>query len=208
MRGERVLYASARTAGSTARDTWRTPPAIIAVAREIFDGSIALDPCADADPASWFADTNYAGTAVTGSGLTQPWRDQSFINMPYSQARRWAEKLVREVEAGRCGEAIVLMPARTDTRAWRLITRYSAAICFVFGRLRFVGGAHAASFASALIYIGEDATRFCAQAPRVGGEIWRKEAARAGAQLDAASGQGAAVCTWSDGHDSNPSTNT
>jgi hypothetical protein len=174
MHGEDVLYSSARTAGSAAKDTWRTPPAILDVVRQVVGGAIALDPCADADPAHWFADTNYAGTPATGSGLVLPWCDKSFITRPYSQARRWATKLVHEYEAGHCREAIVLLAARTDTQAWRLVTQYSHAICLLFGRLRFLGGAHSATFPSALIHIGEHPERFCQCVPHAGGELWWK----------------------------------
>lgn len=174
MKSQDVLYASARTVNSTSRDSWRTPPEVIEAVKEIYGGTIDLDPCADINQAHWFATYNYNGGGGDGfgpNGLERSWEGKCYVNFPYSKAREWC----RHIEASAFTEAmIVLMPARTDTKAWKFATKRSTAVLFFDHRLKFIGGKHSAPFPSALIFIGNFPGRFIQIAPRLGGQIWRK----------------------------------
>lgn len=168
MKGQKVLFASARTqadreAGS--KDTWGTPESVKQAIRSLWP-VLELDPCADADPMNWFALNNYSGPAGNRvDGLTEPWRaplwGSVFANPPYAQAAAWCRQFRLEYECGNVAEGMLLIAARTDTRAWQEATVEASAICFIRGRLRFIDrpghreSANSAGFPSALVYLGD-----------------------------------------------------
>lgn len=136
---------------SSRRQDWRTPKVVLDLVRQV--GPIALDPCTDSDNptgALMFATTN---------GLSLPWHSSKpfggglvFCNPPYSRSLRdWSEKCVMEANLG--AEIIALVPARTDTMWWSVMT-VANAFCFWRGRLRFEGAPASAPFPSALVYFG------------------------------------------------------
>lgn len=174
MRGSKTLFKSART-DETSKDDWRTPLHVVDCVRAAFEGTIDLDPCADADPANWIAERNLAGPKSDGGdGLLAAWHGRVFVNPPYSTLRAWMDKLVDEWQRWppTITEAIVLCPSRTETRAWKTITAHASAVCFIHRRLNFVGGEHSATFPSALIYLG-DRPGFFAKACLPLGPSWK-----------------------------------
>jgi hypothetical protein len=72
-----------------------------------------------------------------------------YVNPPYSKLRDWARKI--SAESLEDLRIISLIPARTDTRAWRIITEHADCVAFWRGRLTFEGASGPAPFPSALI---------------------------------------------------------
>lgn len=139
------------------REDWRTPPEVVELVREVFGGTIHLDPCAS--PAASLAEVNFTGPdldhglAGAVDGLDAAWQGTVYVNPPFSSLRAWVEKCQREhQEHG--AEVILLMPARTDTRAWHQHVSTASAVCLWRGRLTFVGAPASAPFPVAFIYWG------------------------------------------------------
>lgn len=73
---------------------------------------------------------------------------------------QWVDKAHHHDKAGEA-ETILLLPAAVDTKWWQLtIFPFAGAICFVEGRVKFVGAAQGAPMATALAYFGDKASRF------------------------------------------------
>lgn len=137
---------------SSESDEWYTPRAVI-------ERLLRMWPAIDLDPASNPGPTRNVPALrhhdVTDSGLRYRWSGRVFLNPPYGDALTdWAEKLV--VEERNVDEAVVLVPARTETRWWHAIP--ADVVLFFKGRLSFFNGATGqtgpAPFPSAALYIG------------------------------------------------------
>lgn len=138
-------------------DEWYTPEAVLHGVLRAFP-VIDLDPCAEqGDIKNVPATTHYT---VADDGLEYGWRGRVFANPPYSAVGAFAEKVA--MEQANITEAIVLVPARTETRWWRVIP--ASVVCFFDGRLRFRNGATGqegpATFPSAALYVGDEPERF------------------------------------------------
>ena len=137
-------------------DEWYTP-------REIVDrvlamwGGVDLDPCSNSkDAPNVPARVHYT---KADDGLSRPWHGRVYLNPPYGDAiGAWVDRLVMAYRTSEITEAIALLPARTDT-AW-FQPLYAYPLCFVRGRLRFVGAENSAPFPSAIAYLGNDLDRF------------------------------------------------
>lgn len=138
-----------------------TPEHILSMVIEVM-GRIDLDPCSNSktDP---HVPATYHYTAED-DGLALPWCGSVFLNPPYGRViGEWVTKLVGEFETGEVAQAIALVPARTDTAWWDKLTscgRTIPLVCFVQGRLTFIGNDDPAPFPSALIYLGDNRTEF------------------------------------------------
>jgi len=70
-------------------------------------------------------------------GLKSDWFGNSYTNPPYSQLYRWVMKGKHEATHNKKVEHVVmLIPARTDTKAWWDAVRYGE-VRFLPGRLKF-----------------------------------------------------------------------
>jgi hypothetical protein len=145
-------------------------PAIIIAPTLACLGEIDLDPCSDGgDPPNVPAHAHYT---AADDGLVHPWQGRIYMNPPYGrEIGDWVEKLCTEHEAGRVTEAIALLPSRTDTQWWKRLRTYP--VCFVQGRLTFVGSQDPAPFPSAVFYLGQDTARFCCAFGHLG-DIYRR----------------------------------
>ncbi len=119
-----------------------------------FMGAIDLDPCAN--PGKTVpATTHYT---KEDDGLSQEWHGKVFVNPPYGDAiSAWIDKAIEEFMDGRAEEIVLLLPARTDTQ-WFAKLR-DCPICFVRGRITFVGNDSPAPFPSCLVLMTEEASR-------------------------------------------------
>lgn len=142
---------------SSKRDDWRTPECVLELVRKL--GPIALDPC------TWPGNPTGATEFFTADedGLGRSWETVPpglvFVNPPYGRAIvRWINKCA--AEAGEGAEIVALVPARPDTRWWKMVTYTASAVCFWRGRMVFQGAEHAAPFPSAIIYWGRNVERF------------------------------------------------
>ena len=81
------------------------------------------------------------------------------MNPPYGRGiGEWTRRCLDQYRENEC-EVIALLPARTDTGWWQDCWAADA-ICFIRGRLKFVGAESSAPFPSALVYWGDRHNRF------------------------------------------------
>jgi hypothetical protein len=120
-------------------------------------GAIDLDPCSNNHGQPNVPAAQHF--TIENDGLKQEWHGRVYMNPPYGrEIEKWVKKLCAEHETGDVTEAIALVPSRTDTRWWMLLRDYP--VCFVAGRLTFVGNQDPAPFPSAIFYLGENIGRF------------------------------------------------
>lgn len=90
-------------------------------------------------------------------GLSQPWAGRVWCNPPYGrEIGKWVQKCAEEFAGGNCELAVMLLPARTDTRWFHGYILGKAEVRFLKGRLKFGGSQNSAPFPSMVV-------------------IWRKE---------------------------------
>lgn len=104
------VFASRKT------DNWKTPAHIY---KQFMDKDY-FDPCP---------------FMSTFDGLTIPWKEKNFVNPPYSQLKKWIAKAIEENNKGK--SIIMLIPARTDTKAFEMLFNHGCNFYFVTGRLHF-----------------------------------------------------------------------
>lgn len=115
-------------------DDWATPPAYFAELDRRF-GPFDLDPCARPETAKC---RRYYTKA--DDGLMKPWdATRVFVNPPYSEPKKWCAKARDEVNAGRAGLVVMLLPAAVDTHWFHDLVLPFADVEFIRGRLRFHG---------------------------------------------------------------------
>lgn len=138
---------------STNTDEWETPPEIFTPLDAEFH--FDLDPCATAENRkcqSYFDEHT--------NGLIREWHLMgytfAFVNPPYSNLKEWIKQCAHE---GHFMTVVMLIPARTDTKAWHKYIydatkwqfRTSVKVRFLPGRIKFVGGKHCAPFPSCIV---------------------------------------------------------
>ena len=139
---------------SSKKSDYCTPECVLDKVRALStDGKIGLDPCYSAEGVT---DPTHAYTENI-NGLIQPWTDKGlvFVNPPYGRGlTRWVQKCSEEAAKG--AEIVLLIPARTDTKYFHnYVWNTAQEICFVKGRIVFMGEEHGAPFPSALVYWGD-----------------------------------------------------
>jgi hypothetical protein len=127
----------------TSRD-WGTPHKYVNAVKEVFGGSIALDPCSN--PYSIVrADTEYL--LPRNDGLRESWNFPTiYVNPPYgidhlrkSNINAWLRRC-ENANRAHDAEIIALVPVATNTGHWkRYVYGAAALICFLYDtRLRFL----------------------------------------------------------------------
>lgn len=132
------------------RSDWNTPPRLAGLIQSALGGRIDLDPCSN-ERSCVDAESRIA---LPDDGLSEPWESYGqtvFANPPYGRGlEKWLEKCSASAAVGL--DVIALLPATPDTRAWhRFVFGDAAGICFLAGRLKFVGASASAPFPSALV---------------------------------------------------------
>ncbi len=137
-------------------EEWYTPPKLITLARDVL-GVIDLDP-ASCEVANQSIQANQF-YSIDDDGLALPWFGRVWLNPPYGKTiGEWVEKLCFEYETGHITAALALLPARSGSAWWRRVSRYP--MCFLHGRIRFVGAEKNAPFPSVVVYLGAEPNRF------------------------------------------------
>ena len=148
MKGQKQLMSSNSA-------EWYTPPKIVSLVVQTL-GEIDLDPCSNEGEPNVPARQHYT---KADDGLFLPWSGRVYMNPPYGrQIEQWTGRLVNFYRLDQVTEAIALVPARTDTQWFQPL--YDFPICFVEGRLIFLGAEDGAPFPSALAYMGPHPERF------------------------------------------------
>lgn len=134
---------------------WTSPQAVIDAVVGLF-GEIDLDPCSPMAGPTVPARRHFT---MREDGLVQPWLGKIYCNPPYGrEIADWTRKLLRELEAKRTQEAVMLLPCRTDARWMSELRAFPR--CHVRGRLAFGAGDASAPFASVIMYFGDNAEAF------------------------------------------------
>ena len=124
---------------------WETP-------QDFFDALNAefhftLDPCST--DANAKCEKHYTRQQ---DGLAQDWTGETvFCNPPYGREMpKWIAKCYNHMMGGG-GTAVMLIPARTDTKAFHDYIYGKAEIRFIKGRLKFGGSNNSAPFPSMVV---------------------------------------------------------
>lgn len=91
------------------------------------------------------------------NGLEIDWKERNFVNPPYSELNKWVNKAISERHKGHL--VVMLIPARTDTKAFRNLYDSGASFMFITGRLRF-SQKNSAPFPSVLVVLGDSEQEF------------------------------------------------
>ncbi len=118
---------------SSIRQDWKTPKGFYQALDAEF--GFDFDPC-PSKPAF--------------DGLRIEWGNCNFCNPPYKQIAKWIRKAHEQWQMGKT--SVLLIPARTDTKAWHdYILPDAAEIRFVKGRIYFDDGDGRATFPSVIV---------------------------------------------------------
>lgn len=142
-----------------------TPRLIIDAMHEFFGGPPDLDPFSA--PLEYWIDvgcthdligakTNYL--PPNGDGLKDPYFGKVYGNPPY-ELETLEEACTRFRKHRQHGEVVALLPAhKTEKTFWQTSVLMAAAqVCFVSGRLTYLGDKHQAPFPSAVVLWGPHA---------------------------------------------------
>ena len=142
MSGRPVILPSQRT-------DWNTPKWIVDLVRKTF-GTIDLDPC---DNARSIVPAITKYRLPERDGLVLPWPGNVYVNPPYGRGLdAWfARAAAKPNKEG--GAVIMLVPAAPSRKCWQRYVKGNtdAQVCFLSGRVRFLGAPTGAAFGSAVI---------------------------------------------------------
>lgn len=132
---------------SSATEEWATPDDFFRALDAEFH--FTLDPCSTDDNAKCAKHYTKAQ-----DGLARDWTgERVFCNPPYGREMpKWIAKCAEHGMRG--GLAVMLIPARTDTRAFHDYIYHKAEIRFIRGRLKFGGVKNRAPFPSMVVVFG------------------------------------------------------
>jgi len=117
---------------SSVTDIWKTPKEVYQTLDAEFNFN--FDPCP--------INPNFDGLAIE-------WGERNFVNPPYSDLAKWIKKSFEEYQKGKT--VVMLIPSRTDTKAWHDYIMKSTQIRFIKGRLRFGEAKQNAPFPSCIV---------------------------------------------------------
>ena len=129
---------------SSKSNEWETPQDVFDMLNDEFH--FTLDPCSTHLNAK--CEKHFT---IAEDGLKQDWRGETvFCNPPYGrELPLWIEKAAKSAGGGTT--VVMLIPARTDTRAFHDYIYNKAEIRFIRGRLKFGGSKNAAPFPSMIV---------------------------------------------------------
>ena len=150
--------------------TWCTPPKYVSAVREVFAGTIVLDPCSNRHSIVR-AEVEYC--LPDQDGLRSNWDyPKIYVNPPYGADRErgttikdWMRKCALAHEEHK-SEVLALVPVATNTKHWKdYVFGIADGVCFLYDtRLRFLvegrDEGKGAPMSCAMIYWGEHFLRF------------------------------------------------
>lgn len=116
---------------------WYTPKHLLdAVYATI--GTPDLDPCCNTIGSPNVAARNYY--CLADNGLAHNWNAENiFLNPPYGEELpEWIDKMIYHFRNRDVTNAILLIPAKTETTYWHKLADYAPAWCAVKGRISFI----------------------------------------------------------------------
>lgn len=124
---------------------WYTPPSLFDALGLRFD----LDPASPNPPVPWVPARRF----YWEGGESLPWAGRVWLNPPYGPA---SIPFIRRMLDH--GQGLLLLPARTETRAFQAAAQRASRVVFLRDRLHFVrpdGVASRSSFGSVLFSFGD-----------------------------------------------------
>lgn len=130
---------------SSKSNEWETPQDLYEELNSEF--GFTLDPCSTPDNAK--CEKFYT---LQDNGLEQDWEGETvFCNPPYGrELPKWIRKCFEEAQKPET-KVVMLIPARTDTRAFHKYILGKSEIRFIQGRLKFNGYKYSAPFPSMVV---------------------------------------------------------
>lgn len=145
------------------KDDWETPPELWKSLDWEFN--FAADVCATPENTKcgyfytesdngleqdWMDFSTYSQNGLRGR-LTWPYEVTLWCNPPYSEWQKWVAKASQEAAKG-C-TVVMLLPARTDTKAFHqyIWEKPGVEVRFIKGRVKFVGAENGAPFPSMIV---------------------------------------------------------
>lgn len=123
---------------------WYTPPELFRAIGLRFD----LDPASPNPPVPWVPASRF----LWSGGECLPWEGRVWLNPPYGPlAVDFIDRMVQH------GNGMMLLPARTETRAFQYAASGADSVCFLRDRLHFIradGLQARSSFGSVLFAYG------------------------------------------------------
>lgn len=131
---------------SSKSNEWETPQVLYEQLNEEF--KFTLDPCSTDKNAK--CNKHYT---TKDNGLEQDWSGETvFCNPPYGrELPKWIKKC-----ADSKTKVVMLIPARTDTKAFHEYIYGKAEIRFLKGRLKFSGSKNSAPFPSMIVIFNNE----------------------------------------------------
>ena len=155
---------------NTLSQDWGTPRKYVEAVKEVFGGSIDLDPCSN----KW----SIVGARVEyhfpqQDGLRESWNyPRIYVNPPYgidqergTSIKNWLYRCAL-ANSAHGSEVLALVPVATNTGHWkRYVFTKARAVCFLYDtRLRFLvngkDGGKGAPMSCAMVYWGNNYERF------------------------------------------------
>ncbi|VEU79532.1 DNA N-6-adenine-methyltransferase [Haploplasma axanthum] len=133
---------------SNRTDDWATPEIIFDYLERYCE--VKKDEWFDPCPLGAF-DKGYDGLKVDWSN-----HENIYINPPYSNIKGFVEKAIETHTNDRTKAIYFLIPARTDTKYYKLLFEYGCNFEFIEGRLKFGKSKHSSTFPSVLVQLNGD----------------------------------------------------
>ena len=141
-----------QAANNSGNDEWYTPPEIIDLVRQVFGGTIDLDPASCNYAQTWIKANTYYQKPLSATktapayglnfnlgGLSHQWKANNvFLNPPYSHLSKkdrkagkksWLEYFVSEFDKGHFDEGIILVNTNNNTQWYQDLAPHSTLIC-------------------------------------------------------------------------------
>lgn len=149
-----------------------TPAVIVSALLRMWPEGIDLDPSASDSGQQILVARRMLSLGAGDDGLTHDWLGERellgivdrplriYNNCPYGkEIADWVAKMDRTCcGSGYEAEGVMLLPTRSDTSWFKLLLERAAAICYVQGRLKFVGSKDSAPFPCVLPLFADEET--------------------------------------------------
>lgn len=136
---------------SNKSDEWETPQTLFDRLNSIHHFN--LDVAASEQNAKCYVYFTKEDNALKCRWLTKAVKTICWCNPPYSELKLWIKKAYEESLKG--SKIVMLIPARTDTKAWHDYIFPYAKVEFLKGRLKFSNSSNSAPFPSAVVIFGD-----------------------------------------------------
>lgn len=160
---------------ASGNEEWYTPSGYMDSVREVFGGTIDLDP-ASCEAANEVVKAKRYFTKEH-DGLQQGWEGSVYLNPPYTRTvvAEFTDKLIHHYQRGDVSQAILLVYATTDTDWFQKALAASDAVLFTNSRIKFynVSGTQPGHYGQALFYFGKKVEEFNRLFSDKGAILWR-----------------------------------